>query len=278
MKPVAFDYVRPARLEEACELLADEEGFVKVLAGGQSLGPMLNLRLVQPDRLVDVARIRELGRIEERGGAVVIGACVTSAAVEDGAVPGRLGERLARVAGEVAYRAVRNRGTLGGSVAHADPAADWPSCLAALGAEALVRGPSGTRTVALEEFVIAPFEVALEPGELLEALVVPALSARARFGYYKFCRKAGEFAEAIGAVLDDPERGRLRAVIGATEARAIVLEDASGLLAGGAERPLAERLEMDAVRELLAGAGLAPDSYEGRVHAVALERAFGRLA
>lgn len=272
MKPVAFDYERPTRLAQACELLASETVFAKPLAGGQSLGPMLNLRLVQPDLVVDVTRIPELSRVEEEGDAVVVGACVTTAAIEDGCVPGPAGSVLAGVAGAIAYRAVRNRGTIGGSVAHADPAGDWLSCLAALGAQAVVRGPAGSRTLAVEEFMAGAFEVGLEPGEILEALRIPRLSEAARWGYYKFCRKTGEFAEAIGVVLHDPERSVHRLVMGATHSRPVVVADASELLEGG------RGLDVDAARALLAQAGVQADTYESRIHVVALARALEQAA
>jgi carbon-monoxide dehydrogenase medium subunit len=117
VKPARFDYARPASLGEAVALLGTRGGVVKCLAGGQSLGPMLNLRLVQPDLLVDITHIPELTRVEEDGDGLLLGACTTHAAIEDGRV-------LPAVAHGIAYRAVRSRGTIGGSLAHADPAAD----------------------------------------------------------------------------------------------------------------------------------------------------------
>ncbi|MGH6814515.1 MAG: FAD binding domain-containing protein, partial [Hyphomicrobiaceae bacterium] len=134
MKPAAFDYARPATVEEAVAMLAATPG-AKVLAGGQTLGPMLNLRLVQPAVLIDIARIAELADVEEDAGSVTLGATVTHAAIEDRRVKDPTGGFLAEVARGIAYRAVRTRGTVGGSLAHADPAADWLSCLTALGAE-----------------------------------------------------------------------------------------------------------------------------------------------
>ena len=186
MKPTRFDYERPARLEDALALLADGDGLAKVLAGGQSLGPMLNLRLVQPGLLVDVTRIPELTRVDEDGDGLVLGACVTHAAIEDGRVPDVTGGALAEVAGGIAYRAVRNRGTIGGSLAHADPASDWTSCLAAIGAEVIVCGAAGRRTVAVADFMVGVFETVLASAEIVEAVRVPRLSPDSRFGFYKF--------------------------------------------------------------------------------------------
>ena len=134
VKPVNFDYVRPPDVEASLSLLAEDGRSVKVVAGSQSLGPMLNMRLVQPDLLVDITGIEELRQVKEDADGVVIGACVTHADIEDGRAPDVTGGALPSVAHGIAYRAVRNRGTIGGSLTHADPSADWISILAALGA------------------------------------------------------------------------------------------------------------------------------------------------
>ena len=274
MKPTRFDYERPSRLEDALALLADGDGSAKILAGGQSLGPMLNLRLVQFGLLVDVTRIPELTRVDEDGDGLVLGACVTHAAIEDGRVPDVTGGALAEVAGGIAYRAVRNRGTIGGSLAHADPASDWISCLAAIGAEVVVCGAAGRRTVAVADFMVGVFETVLAPVEIVEAVRVPRLSPDARFGFYKFCRKTGEFAHAIGAVLHDPERSVLRAVIGATDSTPIVLGDATELFGGDATRVSFDRA---AAARLLEERGLGDDPFARQVHLTALERAVERM-
>ena len=269
MKPARFDYERPTSLGDAVALLGARESVVKCLAGGQSLGPMLNLRLVQPDLLVDITRIPELTRVEEEDDGLLLGACTTHAAIEDGRVPDVTGGVLPAVAHGIAYRAVRSRGTIGGSLAHADPAADWITCLTALGAEIVVHGPSGRRKLALPAFLRGVFETALEADEILEAVRVPRLGAGARWGYYKVNRKTGEFAHAIGAVLHDPERGVCRAVVGATESRPIVLDDAG---------PLLESFDRVKVLDLLRERGLGADPYNLQIHAVALERAMGQAS
>jgi aerobic carbon-monoxide dehydrogenase medium subunit len=271
MKPAPFDYARPSSLADAIALLAPQERVAKPLAGGQSLGPMLNLRLAQLDLLVDITGVAELRRAEEGGDGVVIGACVTHADIEDGRVPDPTHGALPEVARAIAYRAVRNRGTIGGSLAHADPAADWISALAALGAEAVVRGPAGQRRLPVERFMAGAFETALAPGELLEAIRVPRLSPCRRWGFYKFCRKAGEYAHAIGAVLFDPERAVCRAVMGATEATPIVVADAASLF-GGRPKELAGTFERDIAAGLLDERGIS-DPFDRQIHVVALERA-----
>ena len=162
---------------------------------------------------------------------------------------------MREVASNIAYRAVRNRGTVGGSLVHADPAADWPSALTLLGAVAIVAGPGGRREIAMEKFFTGLFETVLTPAELLVAVRIPRRSAAARFGYWKFCRKAGEFAQAIGAALRDPERKETRAVVGATDG--------------------APRLFLDLNPDI---AGIGKDAYARQLHAVALRRAIGMLA
>lgn len=272
MKPARFEYARPGRLDEATALLADAGGGARLLAGGQSLGPMLNLRLVQPAIVVDITGVSELTRADEENGALVLGACVTTADIEDGRVPDVTNGALANVARNIAYRAVRNRGTVGGSLAHADPAADWLSALSALGAEVVLRGAGGQRSCALDAFVAGAFETALAEGEMLEAVRVPRLSARARFGYYKFCRRTGEFARAIGAVLHDPERDVCRAVVGAVDGAPIVMNDARPLFGGRPEDGLAARLD-PAVAEQALDAVRMTDPFERQIHLAALRRA-----
>lgn len=271
MKPVDFDYVRPADLETALSLVADDTRSVKVIAGSQSLGPMLNMRLVQPDLIVDITGIADLKRFEERSEALVIGACVTHSDIEDGRVPDVTRGALPAVASGIAYRAVRNRGTIGGSLTHADPAADWISILPALGATVTLRGPSGTRHLAVEDYMLGALEADLRPGELLVSITVPKLGPSARWGYYKVCRKSGDFADAIGAFVIDPAQGISRAVIGATEARPIVWTDARDLLGEG--QP--EQFDFGAADRRAEAAGMT-DLLDRQIHVVALRRAVER--
>ena len=202
MKPVNFDYARPKDVDASLSLLAEDGRSVKVLAGSQSLGPMLNMRLVQPDLLVDITGIDELRQVKEDAEGIVIGACVTHSDIEDLRVPDVTGGALPSVAHGIAYRAVRNRGTIGGSLTHADPSADWISILAALGASVTLRGPDGARTIPVEDYMLGALEADLQPGELLVSVKAPRLGRSARWGYHKICRKTGEFAHAIGAFVD----------------------------------------------------------------------------
>jgi carbon-monoxide dehydrogenase medium subunit len=264
MKPIAFDYERPAMLADALKLLADESRIVKPIAGSQSLGPMLNLRLVQPELLVDLTAIPELRAIRVEDNTLVLGACVTHAEIEDGGYSDPTRGVLAKVAAGIAYRAVRNRGTVGGSLAHADPAADWVTTLIALGADIVIAGPGGRRAVPAQDFMVGVFETTLASGEIVAAIRVPALSPGARWGYAKICRKAGEFSHASGAVLIDPARKFARAVIGAVSGAPIVIDDANIAGRDPGEGWVADKLK---------GTPLGGDAYAIRIHHVALKRA-----
>jgi carbon-monoxide dehydrogenase medium subunit len=272
MKPVAFDYERPMTLTDAATLLSQPHGFAKVLAGGQSLGPMLNLRLAQPDLLVDITSIPELTAWTDESDHLEIGACVTHADIEDGRIPDHSRGLFRHVAGRIAYRAVRNRGTIGGSLAHADPAADWVSALALVGAQAMGWSKRGSRPIAVADLVVSSFTTVLQPDELIRSIRVPKLSAEARWGFYKFSQKAGEFAHVIGGVLHDPARGVFRAVIGAIETAPIVVADAKSLFAGGFGPDLAERLDRQAVLQHLDEKNVT-DEYIRSLALVALKRA-----
>ena len=223
MKPVAFDYERPTTLADAAMLLGQANGFSKVLAGGQSLGPMLNLRLAQPDLLVDITSIPELTAVTDAGDHLEIGACVTHADIEDGRIPDHFGgpaaprrrpHRLSRGAqsrhDRRQHRACRSGGRLG-----------FRAC--AVDAEAMIWTPRGSRPIAVADLVVSSFTTVLQPDELIRSIRIPKLSADARWGFYKFSQKAGEFAHAIGGVLHDPARGTFRAVIGAIETAPIVV-------------------------------------------------------
>jgi aerobic carbon-monoxide dehydrogenase medium subunit len=267
MKPAAFDYVRPRDVAGAVRALGAAPG-AKVLAGGQTLGPMLNLRLAQPAVLVDITRIGELAAVAEDSHSVTLGAIVTHAAIEDGLTKDPTGGFLARVARGIAYRAVRTRGTIGGSLAHADPAADGISTLAALGADVEVAGAGGRRRVAVADFVRGAMEADLGAEELVVGVRIPRFSKAARFGFHKICRKVGEFADAIGVVAIDPEARCARAVAGATGGKPLAMD-----LPGGDSGQRAEALSVSEAEALLRGANFAGDAYHLKLAAVALQRA-----
>lgn len=272
MKPVNFDYARPSSVSEVIAYLQDDAQLVKLMAGGQSLGPMLNMRLVQPDLVVDLTGVAELKTFSNRKDEITIGACITHADIEDRRVPDVTLGALSSVANGIAYRAVRNRGTIGGSLTHADPSADWVSMLAALGAKVTIRGPSGERTIPVEDYMIGALEADLTPGELLVSVTIPKLSSNACWGYYKSCRKTGEFAHAIGAFMVDPDRNVCRAVIGATESRPVVFADAQHVIGACKDRAPIQAFNREAADAALRKSGMV-DPLDRQTHIAALRRA-----
>jgi carbon-monoxide dehydrogenase medium subunit len=212
MKPARFEYERPVSLDTALRLLADNPG-AKLIAGGQSLGPMLNLRLVTPTLLIDISRLEELRVRAADDGHVVVGAGVRHAEFEDGRVPPVLNGLFERAAGQIAYRAVRNRGTIGGSLAHADPAADWPAIMIALAAEVELRSVRGSRRIPAADLSSQALETCLEADEIITSLRVARCGEGARLGYYRLSAQPGEFAEALTVIVHDPQRGYTQAVL-----------------------------------------------------------------
>jgi carbon-monoxide dehydrogenase medium subunit len=277
MKPAPFAYERPRDLPAALAMLGEGETSARIIAGGQSLGPMLNLRLVEPELIVDIAGLAELKQAEHRGDQLVLGACVTHADIEDGRVPDVTRGAMRAVAANIAYRAVRNRGTVGGSLSHADPAADWISALSALGAKLTLRSRAGVRTVAIEEFIVGALESALLPGEIVETIHVPAMPASAHWGYVRSCRKTGEFAHAIGAILIDPAAGCARVVIGAIDAAPIVITNAAELFGGRIAGDYKERFDARVADSLLAKAGVSSPVHR-HIHVSVLSRAVREAA
>lgn len=217
MKPQAFEYHRVATLTEACQAM--RSGEIRPVAGSQSLGPMLNLRLARPDALLDVSVLRELRGCKRVKGGVLIGASITHAEIEDGLIPDNTGGILTQIARGIAYRAIRSRGTIGGSLAHADPSADWATTLTVLNAQVILQSSSDSgplrRRLYLKDFIRGAMQTAISDNELLTAIFVPDVSADSRFGYYKLCRKTGELAHAMAAVYRGHDSDDLRVVLGA---------------------------------------------------------------
>ena len=271
MKPAAFDYYRARDLADAIAALVQGSGGAKALAGGCSLGPMLNLRLARPGMLVDIRGVAEFRELTQGPDGLSIGACWTHAEIEDGVVPDVTRGFMRHVARGVAYRPVRNRGTLGGSLTHADPAADWITAMAALDAKAVIAGKGGERHEAVRELMRGAYTTSLADDELVTAVIVPVLSASARWSYEKLCRKTGEFALAIGAAVVDPERDYASVVCGAVEASPLALPETSAALKRGVADAIATASkELDA---LLAGR----DACFRQLHAVAVKRALARM-
>jgi aerobic carbon-monoxide dehydrogenase medium subunit len=269
MKAPAVDYLRPRSLTEAIERLAAANGEARVIAGGQSLVAMMNLRVASPGLLIDIARLPELTAYTADADSVTLGACVTHAAIEDERVPDPSRGLMPRVASTLAYRAIRTRGTIGGSLALADPAAEWPAVLAALGSEVTLIGPSGRRSLKCTDFTTGIFETRLGADEIIESVRIRKLSAEARWGYIKFCRKAGEFASALAVGVADRGRGHCRVVLGAANGAALMLDATSQLVANGGRQNLRDTVAADLDR----AADRHFDEFQRNLHTVAAMRA-----
>ena len=236
MKPAPFSYYRATSIEDAITALSGADGMVAVLAGGQALVPMLNLRLSPVDHLIDLRPITALSRQEETPEAICYGALTTHAAFEDGAVPDGTNGLMRYAASHIAYRAVRNRGTLGGALALADPAADWLTTAVALDASVTLTGPDGQRYLAITEFVVGPYYTQIAEHEIIDSVVVPRRSATERWGYYKVAPKVGEYAKSLAVALVDSEKASARLVIGAWSDVPLALEASASALLDGAKQ------------------------------------------
>lgn len=210
MKAPVIDYQRAASVAEAVAALAEYGDEAKVLSGGQSLVPLLNMRLARPSVVIDVSRIAELRQTSELAtGGIRYGAAIMHASFEDRHVPDPVGGLLHHVAGGIGYRAIRNRGTLGGSLAHADASAEWPVVMAAIGAAVVARSSTGERRIDARSMVEGFFTSALRDEELLVAVDVPPLPDGTLWGFHKAARKPGEFAESLAVALIGNDGGEV---------------------------------------------------------------------
>jgi carbon-monoxide dehydrogenase medium subunit len=203
MKPPAFHYVRPETVAEAVAAHA-AAGDARYLAGGQSLLAALNLRLDSPDLLIDISRIAALRGVRREGDRIVIGAMTRHAEIAADPLVSRYLPLLVQAVGHVAHPAIRNRGTIGGSLALADPAAEMPACALALSANLEVAGPRGTRTIAGDEFFRGTYQTALTEGEILTAIVIPIPDSAARPGFAELARRKGDYAMTGLAMMAGP--------------------------------------------------------------------------
>lgn len=275
MKSAPFDYARPKTVAEASALLAQEGVNTAAIAGGQSLVPMLNLRVAQIDLLVDLSRLDELKVVKETPDTLQIGALTSHAAIEDGTIPDCSNGLMRRVAGTISYRAVRNHGTIGGGVALADPAADWPGCLMALGATVRIAGCNGTRSEPVADFVQGVYATSLTPGEIVLGFDIPRSDGPLRWGFAKVVRKSGAFANSIAYVTARGKDRPVSVVLAAAGPRPVSLD--------GTARHIAERRDgEDGLRTAIA-ADLQTrlpelDAYQIRLHTSTVMRATRTMA
>jgi len=272
MKPRPFTYARPKSLGEAVALLG--QSGARALAGGQSLVPMLNLRLAPVERLVDLAALAELRGVRDGGSSIRYGAMTAHAAFEDGEVPDASNGLMPFIAGQFAFRAVRNRGTIGGALALADPAADWLAATVALEARLHLIGTAGRRIVAAEEFVLGAYLTALGEGELIETIAVPKRAPTERWGHAKVAMKIGEYAESMAIALMDRKAGRARLVLGAADGAPILFSEIAARALSGAQSDELRR----AVRQALLAADRGFTPAKLAMHTTTLLRALAQAA
>jgi carbon-monoxide dehydrogenase medium subunit len=259
MKPPPFEYLRPDSVAETVAALVRHGGEAKLLAGGQSLMPMLNFRLLAPAVLVDINRIPGLSGIEETAaGGLRLGALTRHRALETSALAAERFPIVAAAMAQVGHLAVRNRGTIAGSLCHADPAAEWPLLALLLEAEIAVAGATGTRDIAAADFFASALETTLAADEMVTAIRLPALAEGHRWGFQEVARRAGDFALAAAGVVLEMAGGRIAAArialtgAGATPLRARAAE---ALLAGQEPAPGLFAAAAEAARE-----AASPDS------------------
>jgi aerobic carbon-monoxide dehydrogenase medium subunit len=274
MIPAAFEYHRPSTLQDAVALLGRLGKDAKVLAGGQSLIPLMKLRLVSPRHVVDLNRITGLGSIAERDGVLVIGALVRESELEASDVVRRRFPILADACRVIADPLVRNLATVGGNLAHGDPANDHPAVMLALEVKVIAVGPQGSRRIPVDGFFTGPLETALGPGEILTEIHVPLPPPRSGGAYLKMERKVGDFATAaVGVQLTLDAGGTcVRAGIGLTNVGAtpIKARRAETLLCG-------RRVDEPAIREAAQVAADESDPAEDLRGSVAYKRDLVRV-
>ena len=249
MKPADFDYHAPRTLDEALALLAAHRDDGKLLAGGQSLVPVMNFRLARPAHLIDLNGIGELDYLREENGVLRVGALTRHAAFHRPVAAGATGRLLAEVVQHIAHYPIRNRGTFCGSLAHADPSSEWCLVMTALDGEMVARSAKGTRTIPAREFFQGIMTTALRDDELLVEAQLPLLPAGTRCGFYEFSRRAGDFAmaAALGVYrLDGGKIAEQRVAVGGVEPNPRRIAQAEQALAGAEPGDKAFRAAADA--------------------------------
>jgi aerobic carbon-monoxide dehydrogenase medium subunit len=249
MKASAFAYARATSVENALELLADQGERAKVLSGGQSLMPAMNLRLISPELVVDISGLAELRGIAVKDGILTIGALARHVDLLKSAEIAAHAPLLADAVTHVAHPAIRNRGTIGGSLAHADPASELPACMLALAATIIARGPGGERRIAATEFFTGIYETALSPQELLVAVELPVAPSGSSHFFHEFARRHGDYAIvglAVQAVIQDGRFSDLRLGFFAVGDRPLLARAAGKLI----NAPVTPALLSDALSDL----------------------------
>ncbi len=236
MKPCAFEYFSPRSVAEAIELLDRYGDEAKIIAGGQSLVPMMNFRLARPEILIDINAIRELEYIKTEGDELVIGTLTRERDVEQSPLVLEKWPILSRAVSFIGHSAIRNRGTIGGSLVHADPSAEIPTSLCALNGKVKVAGPSGEKELSPDEFFLTYLTTSLEPSDLLVEVRIPALPHKTGWSFRELSRRSGDFAIVAVAILLFTEKtgvcSEARISMGGVAPTPVRAGEAEGLLAG----------------------------------------------
>jgi carbon-monoxide dehydrogenase medium subunit len=260
VKPAPFDYVAPRSLDEALDVLSRADDETKILAGGQSLIPLLNMRLASPKRLVDLGRVAELRYVVERDGGYTIGAMTRQSALErDARIAADL-PLLAEAISYVGHPQIRNRGTFGGSIAHGDPAAELPAVAVCLGARVTIRGPRGSRTISASDLYLGYLATTLAPDELLAEVWFPKVAPGTGTAWLEFARRHGDYAIAgigVSVTLAGSVVAEARIVAAGVGGTPIQASAAEALLVGAAVdgqhriEPARQRRAIEALRDAL---------------------------
>jgi carbon-monoxide dehydrogenase medium subunit len=274
MKSAAFDYVVPKTIPEAAAALDVDGASALVIAGGQSLLPMLCLRVAVPDVLIDISGLKDLKESGKSATVIRLGALTTHADAEDGKIPDSFNGLLQKVASGISYRAVRNYGTIGGSVALADPAADWPVCLLALGADVRVAMRDGIRSQPVGDLIRGQYTTSLAKDEIILGFDVPPPDARLRWGYFKVARKSGAYANSIAVVVQRGGDGPVSVALGAAAARPFLLPAVAAQARTG---ETSEEVLRGAILKDLASQAADADPYLTRLHTSTVLRALREM-
>lgn len=279
VKPSPFEYHRPVDVNEAVRLLKSFGGSAKVIAGGQSLLPIMNMRLAEPEQLVDIHHLPELRKYTANDDIVRYGAAITHGMVEDGVVPDASGGLMQRAAQTIGYRAIRNRGTLGGSLAHSDASAEWPTVMAALNASVEAVSIDGTRRIPVRELLQGFFTTSLADEEIISSIEVPVIHRDTYVGIHKMARKEGEFADSLAVCLFNKEGGHYSDIslwLGAAQSIPVPLPQTQRHLEGLTTQDVGPKALRPLVAEDIGEStslGSATADYTLQLHAVSVHRA-----
>jgi 2-furoyl-CoA dehydrogenase FAD binding subunit len=275
MKPCAFEYLSPQSVEEALELLDRYGDQAKIMAGGQSLVPMMNFRLARPEILIDINGIKELEYIKTEGDELVIGALARERDIEQSPAVVEKWPILAKAISFIGHSTIRNRGTIGGSLVHADPSAEIPTALCALNGKVKVVGPSGEKILEPEEFFLTYLTTSLEPSDLLVQVRIPALPEKTGWSFTELSRRSGDFAiVAVGILLFTETAGvcrEARISMGGVAPTPVRAEEAEALLAG---QKITEKLIAEAAQQAAEETDTEPDYHASAEYRMDMARVF----